>query len=115
MANRYFAVKGINEDSFGYDFVEYKWKGAIQESPLAYRIVELEGDEGIRAHECARGSKVLLLEDITGTGSIADPGIGVQYRVMSPGMGTEPKKAKEKKKKGSKVLFGDEERDKKKK
>ena len=32
MANRYFAVKGINEDSFGYDFVEYKWKGAIQES-----------------------------------------------------------------------------------
>lgn len=110
---RYFAVKGINEDSHGYDFIQYKWKGAIKEGPMNYRLVELDGDDGIKAHESARYNKLLLPEDVTSTGSIADPGLGVQYKIMSLAMGTEPKKAKDQRKKGGKVILGGDKKDKK--
>jgi hypothetical protein len=101
------AVKGLNEDSFGYDFVTYKWKGARKTGTLAYEMVELVGEEGIKAHQIAIQNKVLLPEDVTGTGDIAAPP-GVVY--MSPGMGTEKPKAKKKRKKGEKVIFGDQDK-----
>ena len=107
--NKYFAVKGINEDSFGYDFITYKWKGVIQESPTAYKMVELDGDRGVEAHQSARRNKVLLPEDFTGMGNIADAG-GAQYRVMSPAMGTEPKRSKDTK---GEVITGDKKKKKK--
>jgi len=103
----YFAVKGINEDSFGYDFIQYVWRGAIKEGPTTYRMVTLSGEDGVQAHQSARRSRILLPEDVTSTGDIADAG-GVQYRVMSPGMGTQSKKSKEKEKKGEQVILGGE-------
>lgn len=109
MEKTFRAVKGLNEDSFGYDFINYKWKGAKQTGPTTYEMVELDGEEGIEAHQIAVQNKLLLPEDFTGTGGIAiPPGGGVIY--MSPGMGTEKPKTKKKRKKGEKVIFGDEDK-----
>ena len=105
--NIFRAVKGLNEDSFGYDFIAYKWKGAKQVGPTTFEMMELDGEDGIQAHQIARQNKILLPEDAVGTGDIAmSP--GVTY--MSPAMGTEKSKTKKKLKKGEKVIFGDEDK-----
>jgi hypothetical protein len=101
----YFAVKGINEDSFGYDFVNYKWKGAIKDGAITYKMVELIGEDGIKAHQSAIHNKILFPEDVTSTGDIA-ASAGVQYKVMSPAMGTEKPKTKKMRDKGNKVIIG---------
>jgi len=101
---KHYAIKGINEDAFGYDFINYTWRGAIEIMPGCYETVILEGEDAIAAHQEARSNRILLPEDGVTTGDIAiAPG-------MSPAVGTEPKKAKKKLKKGDQVIMGDEEK-----
>jgi hypothetical protein len=64
----------------------------------------LEGEEAIAAHQEAQKNRILLPEDAVSTGDIAiAPGV-------SPAMGTEPAKAKKKRKKGDQVIIGDQEK-----
>ena len=103
---KFHAIKGLNEDSFGYDFISYKWKGAKKIRVGLYEAVELDGEEGIQAHEIARKEKILMPEDVTSTGDIAIvPGV-----TYSKAMGTEPEKTKKKRKKGSKPILGDQDK-----
>jgi len=104
---RFFAIKGMNEDSFGYDFINYIWNGAEKLGPNMYRMVELHGEEGIIAHQDAYQNAVMprsiVSEDVTSTGDIAMPPAGS----YSPAIGTEKPKTKKKREKGGKVIFGD--------
>ena len=101
---KFYAIKGINEDSFGYDFINYNWRGAVETSPGHYQTTILEGEEGVAAHQDAIKNRILLPEDGVTTGDIAiAPGV-------SPAMGTEPAKAKKKRKKGDQVIVGDEQK-----
>jgi hypothetical protein len=100
------AVRGINEDAFGYDFINMSWRGAKEIRPAVFELVELHGEEGIEAHQIARTNE-MLAEDAVSTGDIA---MGTPPAI-TPAVGTEPKKSKEKRKKGSKVLFGDKDGD----
>ncbi len=103
---RFFAIKGMNEDSFGYDFINYTWSGAEKLGPNMYRMVELQGEEGIVAHQDAYHNLAILrnavTEDAMSTGDIAMPMAGG----YSPAMGTEKPKTKKKREKGSKIIFG---------
>lgn len=114
----YFAVKGVNEDTHGYDFISYVWKGARQIGQNKFEIVQLEGEEGISAHIAAKTNKILLPEDCTTTGGVAigyGGASGGWARNNGKGLadmvgGTPPARAKKSKKKNkdSDVLLGDE-------
>jgi len=103
---RFFAIRGTNEDSFGYDFINYIWKGAEKLGPNMYQMVELQGEEGIIAHQDAYQNSIMpidaVTEDAMSTGDIAIPPAGG----YSPAMGTEKPRTKKKREKGSKIIFG---------
>jgi hypothetical protein len=110
--DNFHAVKGINEDSFGYNFIEYTWIGAEKLGPHNYKLKKLSGEDGIKAHQCAVNNRILLPEEIS-TGDI-DVGPGPPPEgYVTPAMGTEPSRAKKKRKKGGQILFGDKKEEKK--
>jgi hypothetical protein len=108
----YYAVKGINEDSYGYDYISYVWRGAKEIGPNRYELIELAGEDAIKAHLEAINSRIIVQEDATMTGGIAVPVGGYSpCTIIAPesktvALGTERSDVTRKLKKGKEVIFG---------
>lgn len=95
-------IQGLNEDSYGYDFINMVWRGAAEIRPGIYVMVEFSGENGLAAMVEARKNEPIS-EDGVSTGDVC--------LATPPALGTEPKRSKDAKKQGGQVIRGEKEND----